>query len=80
MCLLALPVMAVLLTDEASLFGKPGEALAYYFALAVAGVAGVSPAGWLAVPVALAALAGMYLWGERRFRRAEALTPKGGLL
>jgi len=79
-CLLALPVMAVLLTDEYSLFGKPGETLSYHFALAIVRVTGVFPWGWVAVPAALAALAGIYLWGERRFRRAEALTPRGPFL
>jgi hypothetical protein len=79
-CLLALPLMAVLLTNETSLLGKPGEALAYYFALAVVRVASVFQWGWAAVAAALAVLAGIYLWAGRRFMRAEALTPRSGLL
>jgi len=78
-CLPALPVMAVLLTDESSLFGKPGEALSYYFALAVVRVASVFPWGWVAGAAALAVLAGIYFWAERRFMRTEALAPGSGL-
>jgi hypothetical protein len=44
---LALPAIAVF-TAEADDFGKPGQALAYYFARAVARVAGAFASGWLA--------------------------------
>ena len=78
-CLLAVPLMAVLLTDELDLPGKPPATLAYYLALAIARVGGVFAPVWVAVPVVLGALAGIYLWAERRFERAEALCARSGL-
>jgi hypothetical protein len=78
-CLLVLPVIG-LFTTEPSDFGKPAEAVAYYTALGLVRVAGVFPTGWSAVVAAVAALIGIYWWGERSFRQAEALTPRSGLL
>jgi hypothetical protein len=78
-CLLLMPVAALLMVDPSE-FGKPAEALAYYLALGLARMAGVFPTGWSAVVAAAAALIGMYGWGERRFRQAEALAPMSGLL
>ncbi len=78
-CLLMLPLIGLFMT-EPSEFGQPAEAVAYYLALGLVRVAGVFPTGWAAVVVAVAALIGIYLWGERGFKQAEALTPRGGLL
>jgi len=77
-CLVMLPVIALFIIEPFE-FGRPAEAAAYYIALGLVRVAGIFPTGWSAVIAAVAALIGIYLWGERRFRQAEALTPRSGL-